>query len=122
MAPFEVVRLYRSPSLPGHWIGEDKRGGLVTWPDRRGGWDQRTPYTGPRRGLEAVEPALARGSGWPGVKGARRPRAASGLPGRNRTVRASDDEWAAWTEAAGERSVSDWLRELANGAARRARR
>jgi len=43
--------------------------------------------------------------------------------GKNRTIRASDDEWGAWREAADaeDRAVSDWARDELNAAARRDR-
>src|SRR5436190_12614430 len=95
-----LMRLYRSQDLPGRWIGEDQDGALVHWPAERGGWARRTPYTGGKRQLEECEPALARGTGWPGGGRARRPRAPSGKLSKPVTIRASDDEREAWEQAA----------------------
>lgn len=118
------MRLYRSPDLPGRWIGEDQDGALVHWPVERGGWARRTPYTGGKRQLEECEPALARGTGWPGGGRARRPRAASGKLSKPITIRASDDEREAWELAAEdlELTLSDWCRGELNAAAARPRR
>lgn len=116
------MKLYRSPQLPDLWIGEDAYGALVQWPAASGGWQQRTPYAGPRRALEAVEPALARGTGWPGVPTGRPARA--GGPSRNVTIRAAEDERAAWERAAGAagaESLSEWGRRELNAAAARPR-
>jgi len=119
----DCVKLFRSSQLPGQWIGHDKRLGLVMWPAEKGGWQQRTPYTGPRRALEEVEPALARGTGWPGAGGGRRPLAASGKPSKLVGLRVPEEERAEW-EAAAEgdgKTLSEWLRDTANEAARRGR-
>ncbi len=117
----DVVKLFRAPDGDDHWIGEDKRGGLVTWPNQRAGWQQRTPYTGSRRGLVEVEPALARGTGWPGAGGGRPPRSASGKPSGSLTIRLSSEERAAWTTAAEGRALSDWARAELNAIASRKR-
>lgn len=45
------------------------------------------------------------------------PKPRAGATARNRSVRATDAEWAAWQAAAGRRPVSDWVREVANEAA-----
>lgn len=47
----------------------------------------------------------------------RQPRA--GKPGRPFTIKITDTERATWTEAAGNRPLSDWAREVLNRAARR---
>jgi hypothetical protein len=124
MATYEVVKLYRSPDHPGLWIGQDKLGGLVQWPAEPKGWTKRTPFKGSRRGLEVAEPALARGTGWPGTSGGQRPRAPSGKPGRNRTIRATDDDWETWREIAEAegRSVSEWACRELSAAAKRAKK
>jgi hypothetical protein len=112
------MRLYRSRDNPDHWIGEDQHGALMLWPAEPGGWAKRTAYTGGKRQLEEVEPALARGSGWPGGGRTRKPRAASGEPStRSIGVRATPGERAAWESAAGERKLSDWIRDTLNAAA-----
>jgi len=75
--------------------------------DRRGvGTSQR------RRNLTEVEPALARGTGWPGAGGGRR-RFAGAERGRPRTVRIDDTRWNAVMDAAGraDLGVSDWVRQ-----------
>jgi hypothetical protein len=111
------MKLYRSPDLPGRWIGEDQDGALVHWPIERGGWNRRTPYTGGKRQLEEVAPALARGTGWPGGGRGRRP--LRGAPSKPVTIRATDDERAAWDRAAErrDRTLSDWCRDTLNAAA-----
>jgi hypothetical protein len=111
------MKLYRSPDLPGRWIGEDQDGALVHWPIERGGWNRRTPYTGGKRQLEEVAPALARGTGWPGGGRGRRP--LRGAPCKPVTIRATDDERAAWDRAAErrDRTLSDWCRDTLNAAA-----
>lgn len=119
-----AVKLYRAPMLPNHWVGNDKRGGLVTWPAKEHGWDERTPYDGPRRGLVEVAPALARGTGWPGGGTGRKPASESGQPGENRTIRVPADEWKAWDEHAKAegQTRSDWIRKACEAAMRRAKR
>jgi hypothetical protein len=115
------VRLYRSRDLPGRWIGEDKHGGLVHWPAEPGGWEQRTPYTGPKRVLEECEPTLARGTGWPG--GGRGRPARSGAAATTFGVRATTDEIAAWKERAKEehKKPTVWARDELNAAVTRPR-
>jgi hypothetical protein len=111
------MKLYRSRDMPDHWIGHDKLGGLVCWPKQRGGWAQRTPYTGGKRQLEEVDPSLARGTGWPG--GGRGPAPRSGAPRKSLTIRVTGAERTAWESAAREREqiLSDWIRETCNAAA-----
>jgi hypothetical protein len=115
------MRLFRSPDLPGRWIGEDKHGGLVHWPAEPGGWAQRTPYTGPKRALEEVEPVLARGTGWPGA-GRGRPRRHPS-PVKTFGIRSTVEEISEWTECAKEerKQPSVWARDELNAAAKRAR-
>jgi len=115
------MKLYRSPAMPNHWIGEDKLGGLVQWPAERGGWEQRTPYTGPKRQLEEVPPAMARGTGWPGGGRGPAPRAASGVPSKTIGLRVTDDERTKWQRAADvhEQSLAGWARDELNSAADR---
>lgn len=116
------MKLYRSSDLPKRWIGEDKHGGLVHWPAEPGGWAQRTPYTGGKRGLEEAEPALARGTGWPGG-GKGRPRRAESLA-KTFGVRASVDEIAAWSERADTegKAPSVWARDTLNAEVARPRK
>jgi hypothetical protein len=111
------MKLYRSPDLPGRWIGEDQDGALVHWPIERGGWHRRTPYTGGKRQLEEVLPALARGTGWPGGGVGRRP--LRGSMSKPVTIRATDTERDSWERSASkrERSLSDWCRDILNSAA-----
>jgi len=110
------MKLYYSAEIADHWIGEDRHGALVVWPAEPRGWTHRTPYTGGKRPLEEVSPALARGTGWPGALGGKI-RAPSGAPSKPVGVRATDDERAAWERAAGERKLSDWIRDTLNAAA-----
>jgi len=113
------MKLFRARDMPNHWIGEDKLGGLVYWPKQRAGWTQRTPYTGSKRKLEEVDPALARGTGWPGGGRGPAPRAMSGTASKSLTIRVTDAERSAWENAAREqdRRLSDWIRDTCNAAA-----
>lgn len=61
----------------------------MVWPAEKRGWSRHTAYVGPRRAMEEVEPALARGTGWAGAvaritldrrAGARHSRSASAQP------------------------------------------
>lgn len=113
-----VVKLWRSPLLPSIWIGEDLQGALVQWPAERRGWQRRTVYAGQRRVLVAVDPAEARGSGWPGGGRGKLPRA-GGRASRPFTIKVADEERAAWESAAGARPVSEWARDELNAAATR---
>ncbi len=114
------VKLYRSREIPNHWIGEDKHGALMLWPAEPGGWAKRTAYTGGKRHLEEVEPALARGTRWPGGGRAPRPRAPSGAVSTSFGLRVSPEERTSWKQAARERkmTLSDWVREALNNAVR----
>lgn len=111
-----AMKLYRSAEVADQWIGEDRHGALVIWPAQPRGWMHRTPYTGGKRQLEEVSPALARGTGWPGAVGGK-VRAPSGAPSKPVGVRATDEERAAWVRAAGERKLSDWIWDTLNAAA-----
>lgn len=118
------MKLYRSRDLPGRWVGEDQDGALVHWPAEPGGWARRTPYTGPKRGLEQAEPILARGSGWPGGGRGRAPRSAAGEVSTERvTLRATKAEIEAWEQraAAEDRPVSAWGRDTLNAEVARPR-
>lgn len=91
------------------------------WPAEPGGWEQRTPYTGSKRHLEEVKPALARGTGWPG--GGRGRPTRSGTAATTFGVRATFDEIARWKERAKEESKRPtvWARDELNAAAARPR-
>lgn len=108
------MKLFRATALPGRLIGEDKHGGLVHWPAEPRGFAQRTPYTGPKRQLEEIDPKLARGTGWPGARGGRLP--LRGAPSKPLTIRVTDQERGAWQRAAAERerSLGEWIREICN--------
>lgn len=116
------MRLFRSKDHPGHWVGEDAHGSLMTWPATPRGWSKRTGYAGPKRQLEEVEPALARGTGWPGGGSGRKP--SRGEPSKPLTIRVTDQERGAWESTAKERSqgLSDWIRGTCNAAATEAPR
>ena len=111
------MKLYRSREMPDHWIGEDEHGVLMIWPAQPRGWVKRKGYVGAKRQLEEVVPALARGTGWPG--GGRGPtsRSGTGVVSKPVGLRATEEERAAWEAAAGERKLSDWMREVLNAAA-----
>jgi hypothetical protein len=115
------MKLYRSAEYPGQWIGTDAEGALVRWPAERGGWQRRTPYVGPKRALEEVEPVLARGSGWPGG-GIGRP-LRHGAPTRMFGIRATDDEIASWAQRAEEehKRPAVWARDTLNSEIARSR-
>jgi hypothetical protein len=78
-------------------------------------------YTGLKRGLEEVAPALAKGTGWPGGGRAHHPRSATGRPSQPVTLRATEEERAAWEGAAKhlKRTLSEWCRSELNDAAAR---
>jgi hypothetical protein len=112
-----TMKLYRSPDHPGEWIGTDAAGALVRWPAERGGWAKRTPHTGGKRALEEVEPALARGSGWPGAGRAPKRRDPAGKPTNTSIgVKATTEERDAWTQRAQDegKSISGWARDTLN--------
>jgi len=115
------MRLFRSRDLPGRWVGEDQDGALVHWPAEPGGWQRRTPYTGGKRQLEACEPALARGTGFPGAGRGRPPR--QGTAATTFGVRATIDEITAWKHRAGEehKKPTVWARDELNAAVTRPR-
>jgi len=106
------LRLYESKHHPDRWIGEDERGLLWCWKRRQDGWAQRGPHAERRRNLTEVEPALARGTGWPGA-GVGRRRLAGAERGRPRTVRIDDTRWNAVMDAAdrADLGVSEWVRQ-----------
>ena len=114
-------RLYRSRDLPSQWIGTDQAGALMVWPNEKRGWAKRVSYTGPKRALEEVEPALARGTGWAGGGRAHHPRSATGRPSKPVAIRATEEERAAWEGAAKhlKRTLSEWCRGELNDAATR---
>lgn len=110
-------RLFRSKEHPDHWVGEDEHGVLMLWPAQPRGWAKRTGYNGAKRQLEEVEPALARGTGWPFGGRGPKARSPSGAVSKTIALRATAEERAAWERAAGERKLSDWMREALNDAA-----
>ncbi len=110
-------KLYTTPEFPKQWIGTDAEGALVRWPDEKGGWARRTPYTGSKRQLEEVEPALARGTSWPWAGRARRPRHPGGKPtNASIGVKATREERDAWLRRAEDegKSISGWARDTLN--------
>jgi len=118
------MRLYKSREHPDQWIGEDEHGNLMVWPTEAGGWAKRTTWSGGKRQLEEVSPALARGTRWPGAGRARKPRAASGEPSDHRlTLRATADEMESWERRANEEGMplSAWGRDALNAEAARPR-
>jgi len=111
------MKLYNAPVAPNSWIGEDEHGMLMVWPREANGWARRTTWLGGRRHLTEVEPALARGTRWPGAGRSRRPRAASGEASHERiTLRATAGERAAWEQAAKacEAGLTVWARDVLN--------
>ena len=111
------MKLYRSKDHPDHWIGEDEHGVLMVWPARPRGWTKRTGYVGTKRQLEEVEPALARGTGWPFGGRGPKARSPSGMVSKMIGMRVTNEERAAWESAAGGRKLSDWMRDTLNAAA-----
>lgn len=92
------------------------------WPAEQNGWQRRTPYTGSKRGLEEVEAAMARGSGWPG--GGRGPAPRVSSPAKTFGIRSSEAEIAAWTaraELEGKKPTV-WARDLLNADAAKPKR
>ena len=106
------LRLYVSKYYPDRWIGEDERESLWYWERIEDGWARRGPHEGRRRNLTEVDPALARGTGWPGA-GVGRRRLAGAELGRPRTVRVDDTRWNAVIDAADKSNVgvSEWVRQ-----------
>lgn len=102
--------LYVASQLPECWVAEDESGALVMWPARSGGWAARTPYRGHRRALREVDASNAYGTGWPGAPGRGRPPRANGATKRIE-LRLTAAEREAWERAAGDRSLSEWIRE-----------
>jgi len=88
----------------------------MVWPARPRGWAKRQGFVGAKRALEEVEPALARGTGWPGGPVGRKPqadRAADTQLG----IRATTEEREAWLRTAqknGYRSEAPWARDVLN--------
>lgn len=117
------MKLFRAPHHPDHWIGEEADdGALVIWPAEPRGYTRRRSWLGGRRGLEEVESALARGTGWPGGPVGRRPRAAS--PSKKFGIHSSVAEIDAWSARAATegKPPSVWARDELNSAAERAAR
>jgi hypothetical protein len=114
-------RLFKSDEYPQHWIGTDELGGIVYWPKAPKGWSRRTPYNGSKRGLEEVDPALARGTGWPGGGRGPAPRDPSGAATDQVGLRVTHGEREKWEQAATVRqqSLTGWARGELNEAADR---
>jgi hypothetical protein len=112
-------KLYRSKDHPGHLIGEDEHGVFMIWPAQPKGWTKRTGYSGAKRQLEEVDPALARGTGWPFGPVGRRPR--NGEASSTLGIRVTSSERAKWQRAADkrERGLTVWARDELNAAADR---
>ena len=112
-------KLYRSKEHPDRWIGEDEHGVLMIWPAKPRGWAKRTGYAGSKRQLEEVDPALARGTGWPFGPVGRRPR--GGEASSTLGIRVTSSERAKWQRAADtrERPITAWARDELNAAADR---
>jgi hypothetical protein len=112
-------KLYQSKERPDHWIGEDEHGVLMIWPARRRGWLKRTGFSGSKRQLQEVDPALARGTGWPFGPVGRRPR--GGEASSTLGIRVTSSERAKWQRAADkrERGLTVWAREELDAAADR---
>ena len=112
-------KLFRSKEHPDHWIAEDEHGVLMVWPGRPKGWAKRAGYTGSKRLLEEVEPALARGTGWPFGPVGRRPR--NGEASNTLGIRVTTSERTKWQRAADkrERGLTVWARDELNSAADR---
>jgi hypothetical protein len=112
-------KLFRSKEHPDHWIGEDEHGVLMLWPAKPRGWAKRTGYAGPKRQLEEVEPALARGTGWPFGPVGRRPR--GNEPSTTLGIRVTPSERAKWQRAADKRDqgLTVWARDELNASADR---
>jgi hypothetical protein len=115
------MKLYRSREVPDHWIGEDEHGVLMIWPARPHGWMKRRGYVGGKRQLEEIPAALARGSGWPGGGRGPKSRSGTGVISKPVGLRATAEERAAWESAAGDRKLSEWMRDALNAAAAAAR-
>jgi len=117
------MKLYRPKEPPGHLVGEDRAGGLLLFPASPRGWSKRIAWQGTRRQLEEVAPSEGRGTGWPGAIGGK-PRATTASV-HTVSVRVTTEERDLWQSAAGERRLSDWVRdslnEVAAAAVRRAK-
>lgn len=120
------MKLYKSKEHPGHWIAQDEGPGtLVIWPAAPRGWSKRKFLARTLRevdhlDLEEVDPALARGTWWPGTpRSARGPRPRAGVAAQARSIRATDAEVAAWSEAAAPGSWRTWATRTLNEAAGR---
>lgn len=115
------MKLFKGPDH-SVWIGEDAVGALMYWPREPGGWARRSSYTGQRRILEEVEPALARGTGWPGGGRAPKPRSASGQASSEQlTLRSTPDEMEGWRKRAADdgKPLAVWGRDTLNAEAAR---
>lgn len=112
--------LWRAPD--GQWVAED-HGALMAWPDERGGWANRTAWTGDKRQLKKVaDHRLARGTGWPGAGRGRALRSKNGVATKTIGIRATDKEHAKWvraTEASEKENLTEWARDELNAAADR---
>lgn len=114
-----AVKLYRPKEPPDHLVGEDRAGALLLFPAVPRGWAKRTVWTGARRQLEEISPAEGRRTGWPGAIGGK-PRGPSASV-YSISVRVTAEERDLWLGAAGERRLSDWMRDTLTAAARRSK-
>lgn len=119
------MKLYRSKDFPDAWIGQDVEGSLVRWPAEPQGWLRRTPYWGKKQVLEEVEPALARGTGWPGAGRAPKRRDPTGKPSSAMIgIKCTTDERDAWARRADDegKAISGWARDTLNAEVARPKR
>jgi hypothetical protein len=91
----------------------------VLWLARPRGWANRTGYAESQRQLEEVDPALARGTGWPFGPVGRRPR--GGGVSSTLGIRMTTSERAKFQRAADrrDRGLTVWARDELNAAADR---
>lgn len=115
------MKLFRAADRPGFWIGEDKQGVLQVWPAKPRSWGKREGFVGRRDDLEEVDPALARGTGWPGGPVGRKPQADKAADTQV-NIRTTWEERTAWEQTAervGRRSMTSWARDELNAAVMR---
>jgi hypothetical protein len=107
-----LVKLYRPKEPPGHFVGEDRAGGLLLFPASPRGWSKRIAWQGTQRQLVEISPLEARGTGWPGAIGGKPRRTTASV--HTVSVRVTTEERDLWQSAAGERRLSDWVRDSLN--------